>query len=172
MLYSKHSCIPRTLIHAPGSARSRRGMTLVETVVALFIAVFLIAAILTSVIVAARLFNEAKALTNATNIVNQEIESLRSLTYSGLVTDLAIPTNGTSAQTPTTPKRLRVGNQEFTVSRSSCYATNIVPAGGGSPTVNNTLIETTVTVSWVIGGRTHRTSTTTAFSDNGYAAKS
>ena len=144
-------------------------MTLVEVMFALFIAVLLIAGILSSVIFASRQFTEAKALTDATNIVNQQIEDLRSLTFSDLKTALAVPPNGSSAASPATPLAVRVGNQPFSVSRSSRFAT---ATAGGAPTVNTNLIETTVTVSWVVLGRPHRASTTTSFSQYGYAAKS
>lgn len=61
--------VPRT--------RHDAGMTLVETVIALFIAVFLISAILTSVVFAGREFVAARAYTNATNVLTAEMERMR-----------------------------------------------------------------------------------------------
>jgi len=113
-----------------------------------------------------------KALTNATNIINEEVENLRSLTFSELKTELNVPTSGNSVLSPATPKILHVGQQEFSVSRSSCFVTNKIPAGGGTATVNESLIGTTITVSWVIMQKSHHASSTTSFSAYGYAAKS
>ncbi len=150
----------------------RSGMTLVETVIALLIAVLLIASILTSVMITARQFAEAKAYTNATNIINQQVENLRALPFAQLRTELNVPTDGSRALTPAAALRLHVGPQEFVVTRSSALVRNALPPGGGTPTPNTHLVETTITVAWTILGKPYQTSIRTSFSEFGYAAKS
>ncbi len=166
MPYSKHFSIPRTQNHAPGSARRRRGMTLVETIIALFIAVVLIAAILASTVLAARLFTEAKAYTNATNIINQQVENLRTLGFTQLKAQLGVPTDGSEAVTPSPAITLSVGSQRFTVTRTARLVKN--KTGGA---INTDLVEMTVNVSWSSVGRTHSTSSQTYFSAFGFAAQ-
>lgn len=146
-------------------------MTLVETVIALFIAVLLIAGILTSVMVSSRQFTEAKAYTNAANIINQQVENLRSLQFAQLRTELNVPANGSTAQTPAPPLILHVGSQEFAVTRVSALVRNAIPPGGGAATPNSHLVETSITVSWTILGKPYRTTVRTSFSEYGYAAK-
>lgn len=141
--------------------RLRAGMTLVETVVALFIAVFLIASILSSVVFASRQFTEAKARTNATNIINQQMEVLRSLKFSDLNTELAKST-GTSAN----PIQMAVGNQGYRVWRSINFVANL-PGN----LANNDLVRVVVTVQWEIMGRKYTDTAETYFSKNGFSAK-
>ncbi|HLP06946.1 MAG TPA: hypothetical protein VK178_02185 [Opitutaceae bacterium] len=57
--------------------RKDSGMTMVETVLSLFIAVFLISAILSSVVFAGREFVAARSYTNATNVLTSEMERMR-----------------------------------------------------------------------------------------------
>lgn len=124
-------------------------MTLVETVIALFLAVFLIAGVCASLVCAARQFAEARARTYATNIVNQEIESLRTLSFTELesnASDLSSITSSVTIGQITFTKVVSVGPQPFTI------AWSIAPSVGTGTTTS--LIEALITVSWSIG--THR----------------
>ncbi|MBK8476090.1 MAG: hypothetical protein IPL39_07180 [Opitutaceae bacterium] len=147
-------------------------MTLVETVIALFLAVFLIAAILSSVVFAADTFAQVKALTNATNIVNQQVEALRAMDFATIASTLAAPPNGSAAASPSPALEIAVGSQRFTVTRSSKLVRNKLPATGSTLLPNPDLIETTITVAWRIKQHPRSVSTQTYFSAFGFAAKS
>lgn len=155
--------------YSPNSAarlRMRSGMTLVEVMIALFVAVFLIAAILTSVVFAARQFTEAKARTNASNIVNQKIEELRSKKFGDLKTALEVDGDGKVGDLSDL-SLIKVENQNFSYELVSAY-----PDSAVSPrTPNKNMVVTTITVGWRVLGQVRRASAKTSFSINGYAKK-
>ncbi len=145
----------------PARSRQQSGMTLVETVVALFIAVFLIAGILTSVMVASKSFMVAKARTNATNVLNQQIEDMRSMEFGVLKSTLATP--------GATNVVVKVGNMDFRIERVSSFPALV---GATPPAQNLEYIECVITVYWSISGRSYSSIARTSFSKYGFAAQS
>ncbi len=146
----------------------RTGLTLVETVLAMFVATILIAGILSSLVFSIRQFTEARAYTNATNIINQQVESLRALKFADINSTLGgVPANGSPITTPTTPLVLTVGKQQFRVTRSAKLVRNLA---ANAPNPN--LIEMSVTVTWEMAGQPRSTSSSTYFSAYGFAAQS
>ncbi len=141
-------------------------MTLIEVIMALFVAVFLIAGILTSVVFAARQFTEAKARTNATNIINQKIEELRSKKFGDLKTSLEVDGDGKVGDLSDL-SLVKVENQSFSYELVSTYPDSALTPG----TPNKNVVVTTVTVGWRVLGQVRRASAKTSFSIHGYAKK-
>lgn len=117
-----------------------------ETVIALFMAVFLLAGVCSTLVLAARQFAEARARTYATNIVNQQFEALRTLSFTEL------EANASSLNSITTPisigqisfaQQVSVGPLPFTL------AWQIAPSVGSG--ASTSVIKALLSVNWTIG---------------------
>lgn len=124
----------------------RRGLTLIEVMLGMFILVLVFGGALMSIIHVSRMVATAKNRVRAVAILNQKMEEMRALTFTTLTTDLGT-TAFLSGKIPMENDSSSIAVNDLTDSRSKCFTWTRTNDTAGTD-VSSSLLKVVVKVEW------------------------
>jgi prepilin-type N-terminal cleavage/methylation domain-containing protein len=162
-----HSRSPRPHTTAPAMGRvaTRRGMTLIEVMIAMFVLLIVFGGALQSIVHVSRMVATAKNRTRAVAIVNQKMEEMRALNFTTLSTNLSL-TTFTSGTIPMSGNTGGLSTDSFSDSKRKSFRWTRISDTSGAD-VSSSLLKVVVRVEWDDRTVTSAVSAYSYFSQNG-----